>query len=511
MTPHPDIKDLAHVPRQATIRFAGLAFDKLLGYVFALFVAKAYGSDDLGLYLFGVGLLEVFVSLSRFGQERAAVRLVAGLNATGERAHIAAAARAALSITLPMAVALAAATYFLSGQIAAALARPALADFLRAAAPALPAIIFADAFLWTAEGLGAQRYMSLTRLGAEPMTRVSLTALFFFTLGDRADAGTLGLAYTISVMGTAALAYITYRRTVPREATGPGPRAYVKELVAVGFPVWGQMVLARLLARADLFLIFSFVSATAAAHYTVGLRTALLPTMIAMAFDAALRPALADALAKGRGDLVKAQFLRAARSVLMLCLPAIVVLQFFPARVMAVIGAEFIDASLVISLVAAGTFAAFLAGPASSALVMAGLARIPLVNGLVAGAVNLALDLALIPSLGMTGAAIAQLASTVTASALNAIAARRALGVLGISRGHAPLLIAAMASAAAGLVADALAPANSYAAFAAVLASVFIVYSAAVALTGFTAEDRQLLRGIFNLRARHEKSETSAI
>jgi PST family polysaccharide transporter len=366
--------------------------------------------------------------------------------------------------------------------------------------------------LWTTEGMGAQRYVSLIRLGAEPVTRVTLTALLFFILGDSADAGTLGLIYTISVMGTAALSYIMYRRLIPRAPATRGARAYLKGLLATGLPVWGQMVLAHLLARSDLFLIFSFISATAAAHYTVGLRTALLPAMIAMAFDAALRPAIADALAKERRGYLKAQFLQVARSVLMLCLPAIVILQFFPERVMAVIGAQFIDASRVVSLAAAGALAGFLTGPASSALVMAGLARIPFVHGLIAGAVRLTLGLALIPTLGMTGAAIAQLASTVSASALDALAANRRLGVVGISRGHVPLLIAAMAAAAAGTLADALAPANPYAALAAVSASVLLVYTAAVAMIGITVQDRDLFRNLFSFRSRqHEKSKTSAL
>src|SRR5262245_41405532 len=47
-----------HVARQASIRFSGLAFDKVLGYVFALAVAKTYGSTAFGLYIFGVGCFE---------------------------------------------------------------------------------------------------------------------------------------------------------------------------------------------------------------------------------------------------------------------------------------------------------------------------------------------------------------------------------------------------------------------------------------------------------------------
>ena len=63
--------------------FAGLAFDKLLGYVFALVVAKTYGSTAFGLYIFGVGMFEVAYALTELGLERASIRQIADLSARG--------------------------------------------------------------------------------------------------------------------------------------------------------------------------------------------------------------------------------------------------------------------------------------------------------------------------------------------------------------------------------------------------------------------------------------------
>ena len=86
------------VARQATIRFAGLAVDKLLGFVFALFVAKTYGSTAFGLYLFGVGLVEIAYGLAELGLDRASIRAVAAAVAKGRPGEARAVVRTARAI-----------------------------------------------------------------------------------------------------------------------------------------------------------------------------------------------------------------------------------------------------------------------------------------------------------------------------------------------------------------------------------------------------------------------------
>lgn len=492
------------VARQASIRFSGLAFDKLLGYFFAIIVTKTYGPADFGLYLFGVGLIEVLLSLTRLGQDQAVVRAVASLHAAGKRVEIKGVLRTALAFTLPPAVAVAGLVLVVDHRLAAALGHPNLAYFLGFAALSLPAANLADSFLWISEGLGRQKYLTLVRMVLEPAVKTALSLALFLALGRAAGAQSLGLAYTASIIVSAASAYLVYRRVVLPLAPGRPTEPHAAELLRVGLPIGGLSVLTRLLARAEVFLIFTLVSARATAHFIVAQRTALLTTMIALSFDAAFRPAMAHALTDGLHDELKHQFSNVSRRVLMLCLPACVVLACFPSRVMAVVGDQFVGVAPVVTLITIGTVASFIAGPSASALVMAGHSRVALANGLVAGALGLALDIILIPRFGLFGAGVAQCGSMVVSNFLNACSARRLLGVSGVGRDHLRLLIPIIAAAAAGMLMNALGPANKYSALALIGISVLVAYTLCVAAVGVTPEDRRVVRDIFAGRQRRE-------
>jgi len=216
--------------------------------------------------------------------------------------------------------------------------------------------------------------------------------------------------------------------------------------------------------------------------------------MIASAFDAAFRPRIAAALAVDRRGELAREFRRVARAVLLLCLPATVMLAAFPARVAAALGGQFTASAPVIAIVALGTLASFLAGPAASALTMAGRSRVPLANGIAGGVVGVAVGLALVGPLGAVGVALGQAASMLVANTLHAIAARRALGVSAVAPAHAGLVVAGLAAALAGALANAYAPADKYLAFVAVGVAVVAGYVAALALVA-TADDWALLRG----------------
>jgi O-antigen/teichoic acid export membrane protein len=492
-------RDFDHVARQASIRFGGLAFDKILGYLFALFVAKTYGSTELGLYLFGVGLFEIAFAVSELGADRAAVRESASRHARGRDAEIPSVAKGTLALTLPISIAIGAAIALGAPVVASALERPYLGPFLVVGAAALPLTILADAFLYPIEGLGLQRWTVAIRMVVEPIAKVLLAVVFFFALGAGAEIGALGLAYVLSIALSAALAYLAFRSVVARSEGGAWP---LRPLLRIGLPACALNVLARLLAWYDIFLVFTLVSAEATSSYTVALRTALLTTMLASSFDAAFKPAIAAAIALERREELTAEYLRVSRSVLLLCLPAVVMLALFPRVTMAVLGDQFVVASPVVAIVALGTLTSFLAGPAVSALVMAGRTRAPLVNGFAGGAIGIATALLLVPRLGIVGAAAGQFASMAIAAALNARAAWRELGVIGVGRDHARPLAAAIVAAAAGLAAAATAPANKYLAFLVVGAAVTIGYIVAIAAIGLREDDVRLIRGVLHLPAK---------
>jgi stage V sporulation protein B len=484
------------VARQATVRFAGLAIDKALGFAFALFAAKTYGSTAFGLYVFGVGVFEVAYALTELGLERAAIRGIANAQARGRPEDARAVVRTTLRLMLPLGIAVGVAIALLAKPVAGALGRADLAPFLQLAAVAVPASLVADGYLWATEGLGTQRYIVAVRMIFEPIVKIAIAAALFVPFGDTTEAEPLAIAYAAAVVASAAVSYAVYRAVVARRTRGGGAgHASARELLAIGLPACGLRLLLRLLAWWDIFLIFTFVSIVATTHYTVAVRTATLTAMIASAFDAAFRPRIAGALAVGDHAAVEHEYLRVSRTVLMLCLPACVMLIAFPHVVMPVLGDQFAGAASVVAVVAAGSLVSFVVGPATTALTMAGQSRRPFVNGLVGGAAGVLLGLALVPRFGVLGVAVGQFASLGISNALHAIAARREIGVLGFGRDHLRLALAAAASAGAGLAVLAAGIENKYAAFVAVGTAVVVAYAAGLVAARVPREDWALLAG----------------
>ncbi len=493
----PHIASFAGVTRQATIRFSGLASDKLIGFGFAVMATKAYGAGAFGIYLFGIGVLEILFAISRLGLERATVRAVAQAQATHQVAEIRAIVRDALTLTIPASLLVTGVSVVFQRTLANAFGQAQLTEFFRFALFAVTLSPIADMLLMATEGLGQQRYYTFVRLLIEPLTKTVLAAALFFWLGEQAGVTALGLSYGVAAAGSLALAYGVYHHRVKRPFIGQSPTRHLKELLRVGLPFCGSTLLNRIFARAEIFLIFSFVSAAATAQYTLAQRTALLTTMIVSAFDAAFRPSFASALARGNQSELQNQFLLASRFILMLCLPPCIILICVPTLVLSVISKQLLSASEVVPLIAIGTLISALTGPTNTALLMAARTRILFVQALLAGALGLSLNLILIPALGVLGAGIAQLVAMSTLSALNAYSARKALGVIGFDRRHTKLLIAAAVALVATLSLRAIAPANPYLALAFITAAAVGAYVAALLLLGFETDDRQLFKQLF--------------
>jgi O-antigen/teichoic acid export membrane protein len=484
--------------REATIRTTGLAFDKVLGYAFFLLVTKTFGPDDFSVYLAGVAAVEITLALAELGLERSAIRAVAQNCALGRPGEVRRIVHSALALVVPTGVLAALGAIVFAESLAGALGRPEAAPFLRAVAPAIPLSLVADALLWSAEGLGMQRYLTVIRMAIEPIVKIALTVGVFFAFRDEAGPRELGLAYSASTAVSAVLAFVVYRRVVLRRAHGAAHESHTAALLRDGLPLWGNALLGRLFAKADVILLYAFASAPSAALYAMAFNTALLTTMIATAFEAAFRPAVARAVALGERAELANQFVRVSRIVFTICLPASLMLLFFPAQVMAVVGDQFVPISNVVPFLAVGTLSGFVVGPAASVLIMAGRPRIPLTIGLVSGFVTLAIEFALIPTLGALGAAMAQCVGLIVASSLNGIAAWRELGVSSLSRLHLSPVVAAVAASGIAFVVSRAAPENKYSAFVLIGGGLAVSYFTLLFVLGVSADDKRTIAGLFS-------------
>jgi O-antigen/teichoic acid export membrane protein len=208
--------------------------------------------------------------------------------------------------------------------------------------------------------------------------------------------------------------------------------------------------------RSELFFLERWASDSEIAHYSIPFAMVTALTLLPAALAGALAPAVATLLGAGSLERIRSGYGRAMRLIGLVSLPLTAAgLALGPTLLLLVYGQEYAEGQDVLRIMLIG-FPLVATMHASLAL-LTGLGRIlvPTVACGVAAAINIGLDVALIPGGGATGAAIANLGGQVTAAVLVSAYALRAVG--GIQMEARALVGAIVASAAGGLAAWAVA------------------------------------------------------
>ncbi|ABB23062.1 oligosaccharide flippase family protein [Pelodictyon luteolum] len=177
---------------------------------------------------------------------------------------------------------------------------------------------------------------------------------------------------------------------------------------------------------------------------TAGLIRAVLPAFAGMA-----APMFAELHAAGSTGELERMYQLVTRWMVTVVVPPVLLFLLFPAPVLSVFGAHFTKAAPVLGLLTAGAFLQALFGISATLLAMAGHSRLSLLNALSALTLQVALNLLLIPRMGIEGAASAGLIVFGVLALARLVEVRLLLGLHPFSR---PLLKPFVAGSAAGML-----------------------------------------------------------
>lgn len=252
----------------------------------------------------------------------------------------------------------------------------------------------------------------------------ALAALFVLVLDMDAVGMVLGPA-----VAAAACAAIDIRSTFRALFSGPMDLVLTRKLLRFGLPLTASFAMEFVLATSDRLLVEYFLGAAAVGVYAVsyGIAERAL-TSVFMIIATASFPLVVRALEKGGDDDARRQMHTNGIAMLALGVPACTgVVMLAPHLAMVLVGADYrADATAIMPWVAVSALAgglkthyldhAFYLGRRTDLfLVVAG----------PAAALNVALNLVLLPTVGLLGAAWATLASYLAALIANMVLARR--------------------------------------------------------------------------------------
>jgi O-antigen/teichoic acid export membrane protein len=191
------------------------------------------------------------------------------------------------------------------------------------------------------------------------------------------------------------------------------PARDVRGLMSFSIPQSLSKVLWQFNLWTDVLMLSWLSTAADVGIYRVALSIAMLGTLPVMALTTAMNPraaALVHAGELGRLDhLLKV----GTRTLLVLLAPCFLALALLPELLLGIFDPVYERGAAALLALVAGQAIYVLTGPTSSLLAMGGYARVNLANNLLAVALNVALNLALIPRMGVLGAALASLTAQV--------------------------------------------------------------------------------------------------
>ncbi len=414
---------LKTVARGGLANLLGAVVSAVANFALTVAVARGLGSERAGAFFALSSLFLVADSLCRLGADTGLIYFVARWRALDERSRVRAVLRTAC--TAPIVVGSCVGIVFLvfAPELAhaAGTSGPSAILLVRVLGIVLPVSVSYDLMLGLSRGLGQMRPTVIIDKIARPLLQL-VFVLVVLWLGWKSQVGAAwALPYVAGALGMAAML-----RGV-RLPRGPALGSLTREFWSFSLPRAVAGVAQILIQRLDIILVAGLAGVRDAAIYTAATRFLVVGQFVNQAITAPVQPRLSALLA--RHDVVNARTLYRVSTtwLVLLTWPLFLLAIVFAPTYVRLFGRSFGDGTNVVILLSLAMLVANACGLVDSVVVMAGRTSWNLGTTVLALVVNVVVDLALIPHLGIIGAALGWAASIVAANVVPVVVCWRGL------------------------------------------------------------------------------------
>jgi O-antigen/teichoic acid export membrane protein len=494
---------VARVARGAGISTAGQGIGRVLGYLTQVMIARLFGPAAFGFYSLGVAAVNGAQILSRFGMENGVVRYVAHHRAREDTPGIRGTIIQAIGVAFALSLVLSAVMFFGAGFAAEwYYNKPFMETVLRAFALTLPFFTFMMMVLWATQGFQTVTYASYVQQMIRPALFLLLVPLFYL-LG----AGIIGTiaAYGASmVLGSLVAVYYLRRLFPPLFDSKVPARFETRELFAVSVPMSITTGAQYLNTWSAVWVMGAFAAAGPVGIFTAAARTATLSTIVRFAFSGIFSPIISSFYARGELGNLGRLYKDVSRWIFTGAFAIFLPILLLSREILAIFGPAFTAGWTALIIVAAAQLFSSSVGPTPRMLAMTGNQNLAMVATGVAALVGVGVSLALVPGLGILGAALGMAAAITTENAGTMLAVKWRLGFWPYNWSWLKPLAAGLLSAAAAYLVRVVLPLPGVLATIAVVGAVFGVgYLALLLLLGLNETDREFLGAFRDVALRY--------
>ena len=414
-------ESLKKVAKGTVIAFVGMLIYMSLGFITRVIIARNTTQSEYGVFSIGFVLLYFFVITSCLGLQVGAPRYIAYFRGKGENNKVKCVIFSTVQLSV-IASLFCFSLFFFSSDFLTALFHLQQSSVLKIFALAVPFFVIIEILASIFMGFGRVHEKVYFRDVLMNILKVSFIA-FVIILGY--SFLEIIYAYLLSIV-IGSIAFILYSiKKLPVGITNTDSGAntdadhVTKDLLLFSLPLLVTYVLSTIFLQMDTLMLGYFKTAAIVGLYNAALPVSQLIPIFMTSLIFIYVPIASQLYSKNLMGEIRSNYAILTKWIFSATFPFFLIIFLFPEVVLNVFfGSAYVQASVVLTLqiLSLGMFTYALLGPNAATLVIIGKTKLNMIDDLIGAITNVSLNIFLIPTLGIVGAAIA---SAISLSLIN--------------------------------------------------------------------------------------------
>jgi len=402
--------DLSTIAKGAGITFFGKIVSGIIQYLYLILLARSLGAKSLGLLAVGFIVIDFIGIIARFGLEGAVVKFVAAYNGENEKGKIKGMILNSLLISLILSIIMAflillfpTSGLTLFGNI------NNLDMIVKILSLSIPFYSLMIILLYSTQGFKNMSYAVYGQNIILPVVNMLMfLLLYYWGFGVESAAW----SYVVATVVGFVFSVFCLKKVFPG-MSHVVPVYQTRQLTSFSFPILILYIAIYLILWTDILMLSHYRSNAEVGIYNAAVKTVVLIKMVITSFVPIFSPIISDLYNKKESKRLESLYKTANRWTFTISLPIFLLALLLSREIMLVFGKDFTGASTVLvilgfaQLVDAGT------GLAMVILNMSGKEKLMMYNSIGVGLFAVLINYLLVPTYGLTGAAIANLSTFV--------------------------------------------------------------------------------------------------
>ena len=404
-------ESLRKIAKGTTVVFIGTITGLFLGFVGRIILVRYTTQSEYGIYCMAFTVVSIFVVISTLGLGEGSTRYIACFRGKGEDGNVRGVISSSIKIALVASVAIAVISFFVSDFISVGVFHtPELSTPLKVFSIMIPFSVLINVFIAIFRGFGRVD----AKVYFQDVLRPVLFILFLIAvvLFNLPFIGVF-YAYVLSIVVTCVVfvVYIVKKFTRSVVTNGVG-NPMTKKLLSFSVPLLAVGMLIMVMSWTDTLMLGYFKSPDVVGLYNAALPLAHLLSTVIASVGFLYIPIISQLYGKNQMEELGRSYAISTKWCFVGTLPLFFIFFLFPDVVLNLLfGSRYIGAATVLQVLSLGFIFNSYFGLNYYTLITTGKSNFLMQCFLFSGAMNIALNVFLIPTLGAVGAAIASASS----------------------------------------------------------------------------------------------------